>query len=172
MAPGPNEAWGYHRGRHGNGEGRGPRASHRESQSPPQMGHISREGPAFEGCNAPDSVTLRAPPQFDKLPKDLLLVLKANNLLRFVNDLLGSPVNRFLPIKEFAERGLRAGGARAGAGAGTLAEAGWLGGVRAWVGLQLYPAAIRLGRALAWAQRRRGPAGGAEAAVPSPGRQS
>jgi hypothetical protein len=32
---------------------------------------------------------------FETMPRDLLMILKANNLLRYVNEQLGSPVNRF-----------------------------------------------------------------------------
>ena len=44
---------------------------------------------------------------FEKLPRDLLLVLKANNLLRFINEQLGSPVNRFKFIAAAANEGLQ-----------------------------------------------------------------
>ena len=43
---------------------------------------------------------------FENLPRDLLLVLKANNLLRFINEQLGSPVNRFKYIAAAAHEGL------------------------------------------------------------------
>lgn len=51
---------------------------------------------------------------FESIPRDLLLVLKTNNLLRFVNDALGAPVNRFRIVGEYAQRGLDAAGAAAG----------------------------------------------------------
>ena len=44
---------------------------------------------------------------FENLPRDLLLVLKANNLLRFINEQLGSPVNRFKYIAASANEGLK-----------------------------------------------------------------
>ncbi|CAL56468.1 Protein kinase-like domain [Ostreococcus tauri] len=43
---------------------------------------------------------------FETLPRDLLLVLKANNLLRYVNEQLGSPVNRYSVIWKAANEGL------------------------------------------------------------------
>jgi len=43
---------------------------------------------------------------FESLPRDLLMVLKANNLLRYVNEQLGSPVNRFRIIARSAKNGL------------------------------------------------------------------
>ena len=43
---------------------------------------------------------------FETLPRDLLLVLKANNLLRYVNEQLGSPVNRYKIIWKSASEGL------------------------------------------------------------------
>ena len=51
---------------------------------------------------------------FETLPRDLLMILKANNLLRYVNEQLDSPVNRFRSIVASAEEGLavtRAAGA-------------------------------------------------------------
>ena len=48
---------------------------------------------------------------FETIPRDLLMVLKANNLLRYVNEQLGSPVNRFRFIAQAAEEGLTRGGA-------------------------------------------------------------
>ncbi len=48
---------------------------------------------------------------FETIPRDLLLVLKTNNLLRYVNDQLGTPVNRFRVIAEYAREGLKRGGA-------------------------------------------------------------
>lgn len=44
---------------------------------------------------------------FRDMPKDLLLVLKTNNLLRYVNDELGAPVNRFQIIAQYVPRGLK-----------------------------------------------------------------
>jgi len=44
---------------------------------------------------------------FENLPRDLLLVLKANNLLRYINEQLGSPVNRYKYIASSATEGLR-----------------------------------------------------------------
>ena len=46
---------------------------------------------------------------FETMPRDLLLILKCNNLLRYVNEQLGSPVNRFRVIARFAEQGLAVG---------------------------------------------------------------
>jgi aarF domain-containing kinase len=43
---------------------------------------------------------------FESLPRDLLMVLKANNLLRYVNEQLGSPVNRYRIIARSAKNGL------------------------------------------------------------------
>ena len=43
---------------------------------------------------------------FESLPRDLLMVLKANNLLRYVNEQLGSPVNRYRVIARSAKNGL------------------------------------------------------------------
>ena len=43
---------------------------------------------------------------FETLPRDLLMILKANNLLRYVNEQLDSPVNRFRSIVASAEEGL------------------------------------------------------------------
>lgn len=43
---------------------------------------------------------------FENLPRDLLLVLKANNLLRYINEQLGSPVNRYKYIASSATEGL------------------------------------------------------------------
>ena len=43
---------------------------------------------------------------FESLPRDLLMVLKANNLLRYVNEQLGSPVNRFRIIARCAKNGV------------------------------------------------------------------
>ena len=43
---------------------------------------------------------------FESIPRDLLLILKTNNLLRYVNDQLGTPVNRFRVIAEYATRGV------------------------------------------------------------------
>jgi aarF domain-containing kinase len=42
---------------------------------------------------------------FESLPPDLLLILKANNLLRHANEALGSPVNRFRVALPYASRG-------------------------------------------------------------------
>jgi aarF domain-containing kinase len=52
---------------------------------------------------------------FESIPKDLLLVLKTNNLLRHVNERMGTPVNRFRVMQPFAVRGAeeRVGLARA-----------------------------------------------------------
>ena len=43
---------------------------------------------------------------FETLPRDLLMILKANNLLRYVNEQLDSPVNRFRSIAAAAEEGI------------------------------------------------------------------
>ena len=43
---------------------------------------------------------------FETIPRDLLLVLKANNLLRYVNEQLGSPVNRYSVIWKAANEAL------------------------------------------------------------------
>ena len=45
---------------------------------------------------------------FETLPRDLLMILKANNLLRYVNEQLDSPVNRFRSIAAAAEEGIAA----------------------------------------------------------------
>ena len=47
---------------------------------------------------------------FESIPRDLLLILKTNNLLRYVNDQLGTPVNRFRITAEYAARGVRTAG--------------------------------------------------------------
>jgi hypothetical protein len=46
---------------------------------------------------------------FETMPRDLLMILKANNLLRYVNEKLGSPINRFRFIAQAAEQGLALG---------------------------------------------------------------
>ena len=43
---------------------------------------------------------------FETIPRDLLLVLKANNLLRYINEQLGSPINRYPIIWKAANEGL------------------------------------------------------------------
>ena len=42
----------------------------------------------------------------ETIPRDLLLVLKANNLLRYINEQLGSPINRYPIIWKAANEGL------------------------------------------------------------------
>jgi len=53
---------------------------------------------------------------FESIPRDLLLILKTNNLLRYVNDQLGTPVNRFRIIADYAIAGLRIGSSASAAG--------------------------------------------------------
>ena len=72
----------------------------------------------------------------ESIPRDLLLVLKANNLLRYVHDQLGAPVNRFKIIAEYAGKGAR-----------TREADGLLSGLRLWVSTALAPWVARLGRA-------------------------
>lgn len=43
---------------------------------------------------------------FEKMPRELLLVMKTNNLLRFINEQLGSPVNRFSVMSRACLEGL------------------------------------------------------------------
>ena len=71
----------------------------------------------------------------ESIPRDLLLVLKANNLLRYVHDQLGAPVNRYRIIAEYAARGARD------------APPGLLSGLRLRVNTALAPWLARLGRA-------------------------
>ena len=56
---------------------------------------------------------------FETLPRDLLMILKANNLLRYVNEQLDSPVNRFRSIAAAAEEGIAAPSDRGGGDPGT-----------------------------------------------------
>ena len=69
------------------------------SLTPAQRAAASQRAMALGGGIAAHSAFL------ESIPRDLLLVLKANNLLRFVNDQLGAPVNRFRIIGEYAQRG-------------------------------------------------------------------
>jgi aarF domain-containing kinase len=72
------------------------------SLTPAQRAAASQRAMALGGGIAAHSAFL------ESIPRDLLLVLKANNLLRFVNDQLGAPVNRFRIIGEYAQRGAAA----------------------------------------------------------------
>ena len=92
---------------------------------------------------------------FETLPRDLLMILKANNLLRFVNEQLDSPVNRFRSIAAAAEEGIavneaiaaegilerkardRNGGGRRIFGDGSRSSSGWSYGAQ--VGAMLLP---------------------------------
>ena len=128
---------------------------------------------------------------FETMPRDLLLILKCNNLLRYVNEQLGSPVNRFRVIARFAEQGLAVDddGAAASSSSSrarkrTMFPLGWLwwretekGGKdetsrRGWIGTQtgvlLLPvqlAILRIQLALSyWRETRRDAARAAAAA--------
>ena len=92
---------------------------------------------------------------FETLPRDLLMILKANNLLRYVNEQLDSPVNRFRSIAAAAEEGIavneaiaaegilerkardRNGGGRRIFGDGSRSSSGWSYGAQ--VGAMLLP---------------------------------
>jgi len=43
---------------------------------------------------------------FELLPRSLLLILKSNNLIRFINEQLGSPVNRFSIMGSYCVKGV------------------------------------------------------------------
>jgi aarF domain-containing kinase len=77
---------------------------------------------------------------FESIPRDLLLILKTNNLLRYVNEQLGTPVNRFRIVAEYARAGLRVGGDAAG---GAPLDLGWWASLRVRVNAALAPVLLR-----------------------------
>ena len=69
--------------------------------------------------------------------------LKTNNLLRYVNDQLGTPVNRFRIIADSARSGLRVGGTPASGG---LPQLGFWASLRVRVNTALAPTLLRVAR--------------------------
>ena len=82
---------------------------------------------------------------FESIPRDLLLILKTNNLLRYVNDQLGTPVNRFRIIADYARCGLRIGASEATAATPML---GFWASLRVRVNTAFAPALLRVARRL------------------------
>ena len=80
---------------------------------------------------------------FESIPRDLLLILKTNNLLRYVNDQLGTPVNRFRIIADYARSGLRIGASDSAAAAPML---GFWASLRVRVNTALAPTLLRVAR--------------------------
>ena len=80
---------------------------------------------------------------FESIPRDLLLILKTNNLLRYVNDQLGTPVNRFRIIADYARSGLRIGPESSAASAPLL---GFWASLRVRVNTALAPTLLRVAR--------------------------
>jgi len=61
---------------------------------------------------------------FEKLPRELLLIIKTNNLLRFLNEQLGSPVNRFAIMGKYCLEGLAEAEAAEAARRGAVSSRG------------------------------------------------
>ena len=79
---------------------------------------------------------------FESIPRDLLLVLKTNNLLRYVNDQLGTPVNRFRIIADYARSGLRIGSSTSAA----APQLGFWASMRVRFNTALAPTLLRVAR--------------------------
>ena len=79
---------------------------------------------------------------FESIPRDLLLILKTNNLLRYVNDQLGTPVNRFRVIADYARSGLRIGASETT----PTPMLGFWASLRVRVNTALAPALLRVAR--------------------------
>ena len=79
---------------------------------------------------------------FESIPRDLLLILKTNNLLRYVNDQLGTPVNRFRIIGDYARAGLRIGTSTSA----PVPQLGFWALLRVRVNTALAPTLLRLAR--------------------------